>query len=382
MSTVLYMPAFNTAPHGPAFTSVNGRSSLSPTDEQRPPVVAKSSTWSPPARDQDTSNHSPRSDSSASTVSSGDRSPENANKRRRSTSVEESVARRSPDEAVASSRRLPHPYQPVNRDTLSAMEAPQQRSLPPLGRLDVERRWQTEPRELPHTGHQHHVEHLERRPTEPVRSSLGSIVELEQDDTSATEVTRAGVQVELKKRKRVSDSNPLHLLIFLTFRSSSPTEPKLDVAHAEGGRRSAMKPNPSVSYHHVNPAQHLTCKQATTAREAASSVKAMPTRYLGQKTELPKPRRHCKLRRGSPPYQHVPAVASLTFRTALPVPLKLRTRHQRFVRQVVWTASPGTTGLSQRQRHRHQFEHLTLQRPHRRLPYRTHNPAQISTRGI
>ncbi|RAR02992.1 maltose o-acetyltransferase [Stemphylium lycopersici] len=202
MSTVLYMPAFNTAPHGPAFTSVNGRSSLSPTDEQRPPVVAKSSTWSPPARDQDTSNHSPRSDSSASTVSSGDRSPENANKRRRSTSVEESVARRSPDEAVASSRRLPHPYQPVNRDTLSAMEAPQQRSLPPLGRLDVERRWQTEPRELPHTGHQHHVEHLERRPTEPVRSSLGSIVELEQDDTSATEVTRAGVQVELKKRKR------------------------------------------------------------------------------------------------------------------------------------------------------------------------------------
>ena len=217
MSTVLYMPAFNTAPHGPAFTSVNGRSSLSPTDEQRPPVVAKSSTWSPPARDQDTSNHSPRSDSSASTVSSGDRSPENANKRRRSTSVEENVARRSPDEAVASSRQLPHPYQPVNRDTLSAMEAPQQRSLPPLGRLDVERRWQTEPRELPHTGHQHHLEHLERRPTEPVRNSVGSIVELEQDDTSATEVTRAGVQVELKKRKRVSDSNPLRFLDVSNF---------------------------------------------------------------------------------------------------------------------------------------------------------------------
>jgi len=88
------------------------------------------------------------------------------------------------------------------------MDAPQQRSLPPLGRPDPERRWQTEPRELPHTAHQH-FEHRDPRPTDPIRNGMppdahGSIdttAETELDDS--TEVTRAGVHVELKKRKRV-----------------------------------------------------------------------------------------------------------------------------------------------------------------------------------
>ena len=88
------------------------------------------------------------------------------------------------------------------------MDAPQQRSLPPLGRPDAERRWQTEPRELPHTGHQH-FEHREPRPTDPIRNGMppdahgpmDSTTENELDDS--TEVTRAGVHVELKKRKRV-----------------------------------------------------------------------------------------------------------------------------------------------------------------------------------
>lgn len=219
MSTVLHMPTFNTAPHGPAFTSVNGPSSLSPTTEQKPPIVAKSSTWSPASRGPDTSYHSPRSDTSPSTISSRDRSPEIVNKRRRSASEEDCVARRSPGEVAAASRQLPHPYQSMGRDTLPSMDAPQQPSLPPLGRPDAERRWQTEPRELPHSAHQH-FDHREPRPVESARTTMSSdshahigssAGEAELDETSTTEVTRAGVQVELKKRKRVSESTHLRI---------------------------------------------------------------------------------------------------------------------------------------------------------------------------
>jgi acetyltransferase-like isoleucine patch superfamily enzyme len=207
---VLHMPAFNTAPHGPAFTSVNGPSSVSPTEDQKPPIVAKSSTWSPASRGPETSYHSPRSDTSPSTVSSRDRSPESVNKRRRSASEEETILRRSPGELVAGSRQLPNPFQSVSRDThTTTMDAPQQPSLPPLGRPDAERRWQTEPRELPHTGHQH-FDQREPRPAESARPSvpsdtharIGSAGETDPDDANTTEVTRAGVQVELKKRKR------------------------------------------------------------------------------------------------------------------------------------------------------------------------------------
>jgi hypothetical protein len=217
---VLHMPAFNTAPHGPAFTSVNGPSSVSPTEDQKPPIVAKSSTWSPASRGPETSYHSPRSDTSPSTVSSRDRSPESVNKRRRSASEEETILRRSPGELVAGSRQLPNPFQSVSRDThTTTMDAPQQPSLPPLGRPDAERRWQTEPRELPHTGHQH-FDQREPRPAESARPSvpsdtharIGSAGETDPDDANTTEVTRAGVQVELKKRKRVSHSASRHCI--------------------------------------------------------------------------------------------------------------------------------------------------------------------------
>jgi hypothetical protein len=92
-----------------------------------------------------------------------------------------------------------------------SMEAPQLPSLPPLGRPDAERRWQTEPRELPHASHQH-FQHREPRPTEPARSNDMSPEShsMSRDMVEETEFTRAGVQVELKKRKRV---RPLSLTL-------------------------------------------------------------------------------------------------------------------------------------------------------------------------
>jgi hypothetical protein len=210
MSTVLHMPAFNSAPHGPAFTSVNGRLSLSPPDEQKPAVATKSAAWCQVSPDPEPNHHSPDSDTSTSTVSSSrDKSPnspdqtrsspENPHKRRRSGSQEEAYHQHSPDQTSAGPRQLPPPYQPLNHNTTMSMEAPQLPSLPPLGRLDAERRWQTEPRELPHTTH--HFQHREPHPTEPSRSNVLSPES--RDMIEETEFTRAGVQVELKKRKRV-----------------------------------------------------------------------------------------------------------------------------------------------------------------------------------
>jgi hypothetical protein len=250
MSTVLHMPAFNSAPHGPAFTSVNGRLSLSPPDDQKPSVAAKSSTWTMVSPDPEPNHHSPDSDTSASTVSSGDKSPdssdktrsspENPNKRRRSGSEEEAYSQHSPDQTTAGPRQLPPPYQPLNRNTAMSIEAPQLPSLPPLGRPDVERRWQTEPRELPHATH--HFQPREPRPTEPTRNNAMSPESRE--IIEATEFTRAGVQVELKKRKRVcSPSLPTY---HTNICSNLPTVPKPVVEHAEGGRRSATRQNPSV----------------------------------------------------------------------------------------------------------------------------------------
>ncbi|KAE8825653.1 hypothetical protein PTNB73_08650 [Pyrenophora teres f. teres] len=195
------MPAFNSAPHGPAFTSVNGPSSVSPTDEQKPDIVAvKSNTWSPLSQALDTTYHSPPS-TSPPAPATGDASPDGSNKRRWSVSENGNPVKHSPD------RQLPPPYPSAARPPLTTMDAPQQRSLPPLGRPDAERRWQTEPRELPHTGHQH-FEHREPRPADPIRNGLppdahGSIDSTTENELDhSTEVTRAGVHVELKKRKR------------------------------------------------------------------------------------------------------------------------------------------------------------------------------------
>jgi hypothetical protein len=245
MSAALHMPAFSSNPHGPAFTSVNGRSSLSPPEDQKPPIAAKSSTWSPESRGPENNYHSPSSDTSASTVTSGDRSPQDPNKRRRSASEEEERARQIPDEVSAGSRQLPRPFQ------LTSMENPQQRSqADPLGRPESERRWATEPRELHQQHYSHHdFQHREPRPTEPVHNGKPSATHdhdsPEREDTSVTEVTRAGVQVELKKRKRVRILNT-SMISGLTGNSNSPIVLRQAVELAGGGRRSVMRLNPNV----------------------------------------------------------------------------------------------------------------------------------------
>jgi hypothetical protein len=198
------MTAFNSAPHGPAFTSVNGRSSLSPTEDQETAIAAISSTWSPVSRDPEKTHHSPSSGSSSSTVTSGDRSPESPNKKRRTVSEEDDCARQSPDEVTAGSRQLPRPFQ------LTGMETPQPRSqAEQLSRPESDRRWATEPRELHQQPYSRHdFQHREPRPTEPVSNGKLSASHdddsPESEDANATELTRAGVQVELKKRKRAS----------------------------------------------------------------------------------------------------------------------------------------------------------------------------------
>jgi hypothetical protein len=246
MSPAVHMSAFSSNPNGPAFTSVNGRSSLSPTEDQKLPIAAKSSTWSPESRGPEINYHSPSSDTSASTVTSGDRFPQGPNKRRRPASEEEEErARQIPDDIPAGSRQLPRPFQ------LTSMESAQQRGQrDPLGRPESERRWATEPRELhqQHYGH-HDFQHREPRPTEPVHNSEPSATHdhnpAEREDTSVTEVTRAGVQVELKKRKRVRLLNA-SIIRGLTGNSNSPIVPRQAVERVGGGRRSVMRPNPNV----------------------------------------------------------------------------------------------------------------------------------------
>lgn len=91
------------------------------------------------------------------------------------------------------------------------MENPQHHTLAPLDRPEAERPWATEPREMPHNGYQDR-QHRQPHPAETVHNGLppgpraymsttGSPNGLEEE--RMTEMTRAGVQVELKKRKRV-----------------------------------------------------------------------------------------------------------------------------------------------------------------------------------
>lgn len=212
MSTMLHMPSFSSAPYGlqeknvetfaPAFTSVNGRNSLSPaSNDQKPTLAPLGTAWSPVSRPS-ASRYQPASNATSSSASSGESSPESPSKRRRSGSRED-TARPSPDVSAALAGHQSGPSPPVTRDGPVTMENPQQRTLPPLDRPEVERRWATEPREV----RQHH----EPRPSDlfhnsgpsAPRPSLGQMDDLNSFEEGATELTRAGVQVELKKRKRV-----------------------------------------------------------------------------------------------------------------------------------------------------------------------------------
>lgn len=222
MSTVLHMPSFSSSPYGlpeknvesfaPAFTSVNGRSPTSPpTNEQRLPFPVVNANRTSVSRAPD---HVYRSSTSSAspTSSEGDKSPTSPNKRRHSDSEEDSYVQISPIDATAG-RYSSTQYQ---SGKLPSMENPQHRTLPPLDRLEAERRWATEPRDMPYNGYQE-LQPREPRPTEPqttesrsteprsavAQGPMGNVSELhDHEQTNVVDATRAGVQVEPKRRKR------------------------------------------------------------------------------------------------------------------------------------------------------------------------------------
>ncbi|KAJ4365007.1 hypothetical protein N0V83_008623 [Neocucurbitaria cava] len=211
------MPAFNPTPYGlkeknaesfaPAFTSVNGRTSISPiSNEAKPTQPTEPAAWSQPLDN----GYRSSSDSVSPTISSGNRSPESLSKRTHAEFDEDSQARRSPADSGSGRGHPSGPYHPMSREETPRMEHPQQHTLAPLDRSEAERRWATEPREMPQNGYQD-LQHRQPRPTEPVQNSLPPVSYASmgpmgspssRDEERVTETTRAGVQVELKKRKR------------------------------------------------------------------------------------------------------------------------------------------------------------------------------------
>ncbi|KAH6639503.1 maltose O-acetyltransferas-like protein [Boeremia exigua] len=161
MSAVLHMPAINTAPFmlkeklgdpfTPAFTAVNGRPSPpSPHASTGPHGVT---AWAAVPRDPISP---PASHSITPAMANRDRSPDSPYKRKRSLSPEARPR--------GSSRETPPPCGPSPPvsypEQRSALE-PHQRTLPPLDRLQSDRRWAAEPAEY----QEHH--HHEPRPLDP-----------------------------------------------------------------------------------------------------------------------------------------------------------------------------------------------------------------------
>ncbi|KAL6707139.1 hypothetical protein ACN47E_004686 [Coniothyrium glycines] len=218
MSAVLQMPSFSSSPYGlqkqnvesfaPAFTSVNGKPSTSPTNEQKLPFPVNTRT--PPVRPLDNGYRS-SSDSASPHLSSGDISPASPNKRRHAESEDDSYVKispvrsttLSPNQSTATSRFSPAQYHSAK---LPSMDNPQQRTLPPLDCAEAERRWATEPREMPHNGYQE-LQPRENRLAESTpgaaQGPTSNVTELfTHEQTIGTELARSGMQAEPKRRKR------------------------------------------------------------------------------------------------------------------------------------------------------------------------------------
>jgi hypothetical protein len=149
-------------------------------------------------------------------------------KRKRSSSAEDDRSYGSPESAPVQARRRLESYTASARDNSPnrlpqvrhlSMEHPQTRTLPPIDRADYDRNWpprETHPvsptkwisRDSPPNG-VHHRDHRgmdhSRDPnsTSPTHNGMLDSHHLS-DPSSTTEMTRAGVQVDTKKRKRVS----------------------------------------------------------------------------------------------------------------------------------------------------------------------------------
>ena len=199
MSAVLHMPLVNTAPFmlkdkigesfAPAFTAVNGRPS--PTSPNTSTTSQSMPAWSSVSRDPASR---PASHSISPTITNGDRSPDSPSKRKRSHSLEPDYARASSRDWGALPRTsLTAPY----HDQKQPAE-PHQRTLPPIDRPDPERRWTSDP-------NSYEAQHRDVHTLEPMQTSQppsSAKTEPSVYEESVTELTRAGVQVEMKKRKR------------------------------------------------------------------------------------------------------------------------------------------------------------------------------------
>lgn len=149
-----------------------------------------------------------------------ERSPHSPTKRKRSSSVEDDQSYHSPDSVPAQARRRLDSYASGTRDSSPntapqvhpmAMEHSQQRTLPPMDRAEHDRNWPPRDSQDPNNAHYPNsrvVEmpqdgmHPQSVPGSQANGSMDSQHSLERSST--TEITRAGVQVDPKKRKRVS----------------------------------------------------------------------------------------------------------------------------------------------------------------------------------
>jgi hypothetical protein len=198
----------------------------SPEQPQRHQGALTRVEWGPVRNVPDNDRQSGRSSPSPSEE---DQSPTDSGKRKRSSSAEDRPPDQSLDGALATRPRLDS-YAAAGRDSPNtvaqvqqlaieypqqvAVEYPQPNTLPPMERSDPERAWaQSHDR----NGY-HEVQRRDPRPREPshdnMRPHSASYAQLNGVDdsdeleqhSSTTEITRAGVHVDPKKRKRVSSA--------------------------------------------------------------------------------------------------------------------------------------------------------------------------------
>jgi hypothetical protein len=148
-----------------------------------------------------------------------DLSPNSPGKRKRASSSEDDQSYHSPEGAPVQARRRVDTYPPASRDhspnTVTpshpgTMEQPQQRTLPPIDRAEHDRNWP--PREgqdpNPHYPDPRAIgpsqEGMNPHPVAHMNGSMDPQYSMERSSTMET--TRAGAQVDPKKRKRVSPS--------------------------------------------------------------------------------------------------------------------------------------------------------------------------------
>jgi hypothetical protein len=141
-------------------------------------------------------------------LSDQDRSPRSPGKRKRSSSEEDNRSYHSPDGTSVPSRPRLDSYVPKDDSPPNAnMEHSQQRTLPPIDRADHDRGWQRrESHDMPHSNYSND-HHGDSRDMETSPDSMNNYSGMVNSD--GVEMTRAGVQVDPKKRKRVRTRSAL-----------------------------------------------------------------------------------------------------------------------------------------------------------------------------